>query len=349
MNLKKQPPTLCFVGPHFGRHPGWVVSQGEILAGLFRGEGWNVLETSSIRNPWLRLFDMSRTLIWNCQKIDIVILATFSGDAFKFTEAIGKLCRLLDLPLVVVLHGGALPELFAKAPNRAKNALRRAQKLIAPSAYLADAVCEIGLDAEIVPNVFDFSAMRKIEIKSFIKEEPHLLWMRTFHEVYHPELAIEALAILKNQGIRARLTMAGQDKGLEQACRQKAAALGLEDAVSFAGFLDAPGKIQAFAEHDLFLNTNRIDNSPVTVLEAAAAGLPIVATAAGGLPKLLEHEVAALLSPVEDAAALAASIVRLIEDSELRQRLAKEGRQVAEKSSWPAVYAKWQTIFESMA
>lgn len=341
-------PRLLFVGPHLGRHPGWVLSQGEILAQNFRDEGWQVTETSSLLNPFLRAADMSLTLFREKGDIDVVVLSCYSGRAFRFTEWIGKFCEIWKLPLVIVMHGGGLPDLFAAEPARAKKALARAAALVAPSPFLARAAAGLGLAAKIIPNVFEVDKYLEPARGELDPEAPRLLWMRTFHEIYHPELALEALAILRQKGISAVLTMAGQDKGGLDECRRRAAELGLAAAVDFPGFLDLAAKIQAFARHDIFLNTNRVDNSPVAVLEAAAAGLPIVATAAGGLPHLLADGEEALLTPVGDAEALAGAVARLLADEPLRERLAAGGRRVAEASSWPAVYAKWQELLDRL-
>ncbi len=180
------------------------------------------------------------------------------------------------------------------------------------------------------------------------RDAPRLLWMRTFHEIYHPELALEALALLRKTGVGATLTMAGQDKGLLETCRRRAAELGIADAVEFPGFLDLSAKIAAFSRHDVFVNTNRVDNTPVTVLEAAAAGMPIVATAAGGLPHLLKDGEEALLVPPEDPEALADAIQKLLADDNLRRKIAIGGHRVAAASSWPEVYAKWQQLFQAI-
>lgn len=341
-------PRLCFVGPHLGRHPGWVLSQGELLAQNFRDEGWQAFETSSALNPIRRAAEMAFTLWRKKKEIDLVILSCYSGRAFRFTEMIGKLCETFDLPLVAVLHGGALPEFFAAEKARAQNALGRARALVAPSPFLARAAAALGLSAKIIPNVFALEKYLDRERREPDPEAPQLLWMRTFHEIYQPALALETLAILRRKNIQVRLTMAGQDKGELESCRRLAAALGLAEAVAFPGFLDLPAKISAFARHDVFLNTNIVDNTPVTVLEAAAAGLPIVATAAGGLPHLFEDGKEALLAPVGDAAALAAAVERLLGDDELRRRIASGGRRIAEKSSWTAVYALWQELFQEI-
>lgn len=339
-------PRLFFLGPHLGKHPGWVLSQGEILARNFRDEGWTVHESSTVLHPLLRAADMALSLWRRRREADVVIVSVFSGRAFRYTELAAGLCRRAGLPLVAVLHGGALPEFFAAEPARARRALGGAAALVAPSSFLAQAAAGLGLAAKVIPNVVAVEKYLGLPRSEPDPAAPRLLWMRTFHEIYHPELALEALALLRRRGLAATLTMAGQDKGLLESCRRRAAALGLGEAVEFPGFLDLSAKIAAFSRHDVFVNTNRVDNSPVTVLEAAAAGLPVVATAAGGLPHLLADGEAALLVPPENAEALAHAIARLMEDSSLRRHIAIGGHHVAAASSWSEVYAQWQKLLQ---
>jgi glycosyltransferase involved in cell wall biosynthesis len=340
-------PRLLLLGPHLGGHPGWVVSQGEILAGLFRREGYDVAMSSSVKQPLLRAIDLADAVLREGGRRDVAILSVFSGRAFAYAGLIGRLCQL-GLPLVMVLHGGALPEQFATSPKRSRRVLARAARVVAPSGYLAAATRELGLEATVIPNVLDLDHYAYEEEPAPVDGPPRLLWLRTLHPVYHPELAIEVLARLHARGLQARLTLAGQDKGLLAPCRALAARLGLADALDFPGFLDMPAKQAAFANHDLFLNTNRIDNTPVTVLEAAAAGLPIVATNVGGVPHLLKDHESALLTPSEDPDAMAAAVLALWQDRDLRQRLRRQARQVAEASAWPAVHEQWVRLFADL-
>jgi glycosyltransferase involved in cell wall biosynthesis len=120
--------------------------------------------------------------------------------------------------------------------------------------------------------------------------------------------------------------------------------MGLDGAVRFAGFLDSEGKRREFAEHDIFLNTNRVDNAPVSVLEAAAFGLPVVSTNVGGIPHLLRNGDEALLVPEGDAEALASSVRRLLDEPGLAARLSTAGREVAERSSWARVRPLWEEL-----
>lgn len=338
-------PRLCFVGPMLGVNPGWVTTQGEILADLLAGEGYPVRTTSSIPARLPRLADTLRSLVaWRGQ-IDLVIHQVFSGAAFGVTDAASALCRRLGLPQVFVLHGGALPEFAAARPGWVRRVLRRAAAVVAPSGYLAHvfgAYPELAGRVRVIPNIL---AINDYPYRHRPAVAPRLLWMRTFHDVYHPEMAVEVLAELRRTHPEATLTMAGQEKGAGAAVRALAGRLALDEAIRFPGFLGPADKQREFAAHDIYLNTNRIDNMPVSVLEAAAFGLPVVATAVGGVPFLLRHGETGLLVPDGDAAAMSAAVGRLLDEPGLAGRLSANGRRLAESCAWEPVRKQWQTLF----
>jgi glycosyltransferase involved in cell wall biosynthesis len=142
--------------------------------------------------------------------------------------------------------------------------------------------------------------------------------------------------------------MAGQDKGLLQGMKDLARERRLEQSIRFPGFLDMTGKQREFSTHDIFLNTNRVDNTPVSVIEAAAFGLPIVATAVGGVPYLLEHEHTGLLVPDDDAETKTQAVIRLLQDAALATRLSQNARQWAEQFDWERVISQWESLFAQM-
>ncbi|MCP4497623.1 MAG: FAD-dependent oxidoreductase, partial [Phycisphaeraceae bacterium] len=109
-------PRLCFVGSHLARQPGWVTTQNEILAGLFREAGYEVRETSSQLRPLNRLADVLLSL-WRWRRdVDVVVISVFSGRGFLLADAASSLARRLGLPQIQVLRGGALPEM-TMTPN----------------------------------------------------------------------------------------------------------------------------------------------------------------------------------------------------------------------------------------
>ena len=158
-------------------------------------------------------------------------------------------------------------------------ALATSRVIVAPSAYLIPLAERAGVPVVHIPNVVDTAAYEGPPRRG---GGTRLLWMRTFHHIYNPQLAVRAFEHVVAVHPEATLTLAGQDKGLLGEVRALVADRPWRDQVSFPGFLGPEQKVTTFAAHDVFLNTNRVDNAPVSVLEAAAAGMPIVATEVGG-------------------------------------------------------------------
>lgn len=347
--LRADRPRLCFVGPMLGVNPGWVTTQGEILAGLLAGAGYPVRATSPIPARLPRLADTLRSLILWRNEIDVVIQQVFSGAAFGVTDAASALARALRLPQIFVLHGGALPKFVARRGGWVGRVMGRAAAIVAPSGYLAHvfgAFPELSPRIRVIPNIL---AIQEYTYRHRPVVGPKLLWMRTFHPVYHPEMAIDALAELRRTHPSATLTMAGQEKGSLTAARERVQAYGLIDAVRFPGFLGPAEKAREFGSHDIFLNTNRVDNMPVSVLEASAFGLPVVATAVGGIPFLLEEGVTGLLVSGGDARAMAGAARRLLDERGLAARLSANGRALAESCGWEAVKPGWEALVREVA
>lgn len=333
---------IAVVGPMVGRNPGYVTTQGEILSDLLREEGYPVVCVSSSPNRYLRFADIIKTLISQRRQIDIQCLQVFSGPSFVVADVASKLGKMLRKPIVMVLHGGGLPKFLARYPRWTCGVLSRADALIAPSAFLARALVPYKFHVQVIPNVINLSqySYRHREVI-----QPRLFWMRSFHPIYNPMMAIRVLAQLKEKAPEASLVMGGQDKGLEFEVKRLAKTVGVNGAVRFAGFLDMTAKVRECHSADIFLNTNHVDNMPVAVVEACAMGLPVVATAVGGVPDLLTHEETVLLVPDNDDQSMVAAIMRLLNNSNLTGRLSANGRKLATRSSWEEVFPQWKRVF----
>jgi glycosyltransferase involved in cell wall biosynthesis len=138
---------------------------------------------------------------------------------------------------------------------------------------------------------------------------------------------VRALARLSEGGFEALLVGDGPDRGEVEAEIVK---LGVEGRVKLAGERsDVPALL---ADSDVFVLSSRSEGLPVSVLEAMAAELPVVASDVGGLGELVVDGETGLLVPSGDPAALAEALGRLLDDRELRQKLGAAGRARAEAS-----------------
>lgn len=334
-----------------GSNPGWVVGQGEVVAGLLARDGYEVFTASRIPNRWLRLLDVATSPVRWRGRIDLLVVMVFSGPGFRLADAASAMARRLGIPVVLWLHGGNLAAFAEESPRRARCVRRvfeRASAWVAPSEFLAGFFRGWGFDVRVVPNVVDIGRYAFQHRPAVAEMGPRLLWMRTFHDLYNPFLALETLADLHRTHAGATLTLAGQDRGLLRPTEELAGRLGLGTAVRFAGFLNAEGKAREFPRHDVFLNTNRVDNTPVSVIEAAAYGLPVVATRVGGIAHLLRDGETGLLVPDGDATAMAGAVRRLLNEPGLAGHLSAEGRRLAESCAWESVRDRWNDVFREV-
>jgi glycosyltransferase involved in cell wall biosynthesis len=168
---------------------------------------------------------------------------------------------------------------------------------------------------------------------------PLLLAMGRLHEAKAHDIALQALAELPETW----LWIAGS--GPEEArLKSMATALGLNERVRFLGWRDDPSALYRAA--DICVFPSRYEPLGNVVIQAWAHGLPVVAAASQGPKALIENGKDGLLVPVDDAAALADGVRRLLGDTPLRLRLARRGaKRVELEFSEAAVVAQWKTLF----
>jgi glycosyltransferase involved in cell wall biosynthesis len=113
---------------------------------------------------------------------------------------------------------------------------------------------------------------------------------------------------------------------LKTALFNRAEALGLTEYVSFHGFVPQGETLRQFyRENDLFVLPSLYDQQPKVLIEAMAHSLPVVATNVGGIPSLIQDGHNGLLVPPAQPAAMASAIRRILADSDLRQKLVRNG------------------------
>lgn len=328
-----------------GKNQNWVPSPMEILVPYLEARSYTCTLTSRIVDRYRRFFDIIQTIIRRHKDFDCLCIQVYGGASFIIEDVASWLGKLFNKPVVMMLHGGAMPSFMARYPIWTRRVLSRAQILITPSGYLANAIQFYGLKARIIPNLL---ALQDYPYRHRTAVRPSLIWMRTFYEIYRPDLAVEVLARLLPDYPEITLTLAGQDKGLLAPTQEIVRRMGLEKQVCLPGFLDTVGKQREFSRHDIFLNTTQIDNMPVSLLEAAAFGTPIVSTNVGGVPFLVQDGQTALLVPPDDANAMSMAVSRLLRDSELAARLSSHGRGLAESCGADRVVPQWEHIFTEL-
>jgi glycosyltransferase involved in cell wall biosynthesis len=127
---------------------------------------------------------------------------------------------------------------------------------------------------------------------------------------------------------RARLLLVG-DGDLRVALESRVRSLGLKGVGRFVGWRQDLTRV--YGAMDVVVLTSRNEGTPVSVIEALAAGVPVVATAVGGVPDVIRHEETGILIPAGNPVALAGELERLTSDVNLRQRITMTGRSDVEQ------------------
>ena len=321
-------------------------SVSEDLALRLAHSGWSVLTASSRRSRPVRLADMlARVCFWR-RRYGIAHIEVYSGAAFVWAEAVCCLLSALRKPHVLTLHGGSLPEFGRRWPRRVSWLFDSAAVVTTPSQYLRTQMASFRPDIRVVPNAIEIG---RYSYRHRRHLSPSLVWLRAYHGVYNPSMALRTVTSLVGQFPEIRLTMAGPDKGdgTLQKTRDLVVQLDLDGRVCLIGNLPKTEVPDTLAKGDIFINTSNVDNTPVSVIEAMASGMCVVSTKVGGLPHLLDHEQDSLLVPPDDYVAMSNAVERLLREPDLAGRLSLNARKKAERFDWSVVLPLWEEIFTS--
>lgn len=339
--------SLVLVGSHVPSSVG-SRSAGEDLALQLATVGWRVILTSRQPGRVARVVDIIRTLWRERYQYQVAQVDVYSGAAFLWAEAACWILRSMGKPYVLVLHGGELPVYAKRWSGRVRRLLAPAAAVTTPSHYLLSEMSCYRRDLTLLPNPVSLGAYSFRVRRPAL---PNLIWLRAFHEIYNPTLALEALALVAKQFPAVRLTMIGPDKGdgTFQRTQETAAALGLTERVNLISGIPKAQVPEELAQGDIFLNTTWADNTPVSVLEAMASGLCVVSTNVGGIPYLLDPDQDALLVPPGDPQAMAAAIIRILADRNLAGYLSRNARKKVEAFDWASILPRWDDLLVSVA
>lgn len=157
-----------------------------------------------------------------------------------------------------------------------------------------------------------------------------ILCTGTLEEKKGQRYLVEAVSLLSRAGLPVELELVGDGpdrKPLEELVRR----LGISDRVRFCGWQPRESverhllMADVFALPSIIAGDGRMEGIPVALMEAMAAGVPVVTSSISGIPELVEDGVSGLFAKQRSASSIASAIASLLEDSALRQRLAEAG------------------------
>ncbi len=271
-------------------------------------------------------YELKRSLIKH--KIDCV-LAEYGTTGAKIL----KVCKSLKVPLVIHFHGtdASTHKIIKKYRSRYLEMFGYANKIIAVSKEMINDLEKLGCP----PNKIEYNTYGPndsfLDIKQGSKNGSFLSIGR-FVDKKAPHLTILAFQKVVEKHNDAKLIMVG-DGMLLQTCQDLVSQLGLKDNITFAGEKN-PEEIRellsqsvAFIQHSVEPASGNKEGTPVAILEAQAAGLPVISTYHAGIPDVVLDSETGFLVEERDCDAMANRMCDLIEDPDLAMQMGQKARK----------------------
>ena len=286
--------------------------------------------SSRIKRRLLRVVGLEeKKLLYSLRKEKVdVVLAEYGPTAAESLDHI----KQAKLPLIVHFHGfDASDKGTIQKYNQYKEVFEYANKVIAVSNKMKEVLLNLGCpEDKLVLNTYgpDDSFF---SLKPGYKQ-PYFVAVGRFVPKKAPHLTIQAFKKVVEKFPDAKLIMAGDGYLLEE-CRTLSAALGLKDNVVFAGVLNKEEiKVLfqnsiAFVQHSVVAETGDSEGTPVAILEAQAAGLPVISTYHAGIPDVVLNGETGLLVEEHDVEGMSKNMIRVLEEEGLANRLGEAARK----------------------
>lgn len=349
---------IALAGPSLEIVGGQGVQARALAEGL-QSEGYKVLFVPI--NPsfpwglrWVRRYPYFRTLLNQVlylprllafRHADVAHIFSASYWSFLLAPAPAILAaRLFSRRVVLNYHSGEADDHLARWGVLVHPWLRLADEIVVPSEYLRQVFERYGYQARTIRNIVDTSHFR---YRERVPLRPRLLSTRNLEPYYRVDITLEAFARLRARYPEATLTIAGCGSE-EGRLRRLAGSLG-GSGIRFVGAIDPQAMPILYDEADIFVNSSVVDNQPVSVLEAFAAGLPVVSTGTGDIPAMVRDGETGVIVPQEDAAAMAEAVAALLDRSGRALQMARRAKQEVERYTWRHVREEWAAVYSGRA
>jgi glycosyltransferase involved in cell wall biosynthesis len=184
-----------------------------------------------------------------------------------------------------------------------------------------------------------------------VAEDGRLLYAGTIDERKNVLGLLGVLEIIRAEQPAARLRVAGRttNAAYYRRVQEYVACHSLERSVQFLGLLDREALLDEYARCSVVVLASRQETAPMTVIEAMAAGKPVVATRVGGVPDLVEDGRSGFLVAPDDMEGLARSSLQVLTDAELRRSMGERGRELAQRFRADTVGAAYRDLYYQLA
>ena len=353
MNEESRRPTVLMIGPSLTSRGGMASVERQFFDAGIRNK-YDVRfiasydDGSKLRKGWIAAMAFARfgRLLPTCHIVHVHMASNASFDRkrifLRAAKAAGK-------KTIVHLHGGRFAEFFEDSSKKKQDEIRRtfneadAVVVLSPEwqSYVRRRIC----DSDKV------SVLRNSVPVPHSFEIPHppgdVLFLGRLGEVKRPDVLLRAARIVLRDHPDVLFRFGGD--GEVRAYTALAKELGIEASCEFLGWVSGKERERLFQESSIFCLPSEAEGMPMSILEAMAHGLATIATPVGGIPEIIDDGTNGLIMQVGGYEHLAELIGRLLDNPDLAERIARQGRQtVVEHFNQDACIEKLERLYGSL-
>lgn len=283
-------------------------------------------------------------LLTQVPKYDVIHVFSASHLSFLIAPTPAILIgRLYGKKVLLNYHSGQLEEHLRRWRRSTIPILKLVHKVVAPSEFLVRVFSKFGIEASAIVNDID---LNRFEFRERVPLRPVFLSNRNLEALYGVDSILRAFALIQRQVPEASLTVVGYGSQREALERLKNE-MNLKN-VSFTGRIEHDNIYPHYSASDVFLNASRVDNQPLSIIEAFACGLLVVTTDAGGIPYMVTDGETGFVVRVDDYEALANRALDLLtrQDPAI---MAQRARAECVKYTWEVVGPQWVRLYRDLA
>lgn len=313
---------------------GGISGQVEILQRKLRSEG-HTADIFSTKASVLKRLLLLRKLRKVARKHDVLHIHCCSGWGFLPAVVGVTVGRQLKKRVVLTYHGGGGERFFDKHSCLVRHYLMRTDTNIVLSGFLAKVFDKYQLPYAITPNIIELDESHYRERKEI---KPHFICIRAHEPLYNIPCILRAFQKVLTEIPEATLTLVGSGSEHE-VLMAIVKEMELKN-VSFTGRVDNKEIYQYLDMADIMLSAPKVDNMPVSLLEAMNAGLLVISSDVGGVPYMIEDNKTGYLFPSDDSDALASLMIQAVQQPSESTSIIRNAHQAVDAYRWENIKDK---------
>lgn len=318
---------------------GGISGQVEMLQRKLREEGHVADIFSTKASVWKRLVMLPK-LQHTAEPYNVLHIHCCSGWGFLPAVLGVKTGKKLGKRIVLTYHGGGGETFFDKHPRLVQKYLTRTDANIVLSGFLAKVFEKHHLPFTIIPNIIELDDSHFRQRESL---RPRYICIRAHEELYNIPCILRAFQKVQKEIPDASLTLVG-DGSLHESLVQQAYTLGLKNVV-FTGRVDNAKIFECLDHADIMLSAPRIDNMPVSLIEAMNAGLLVISSNVGGVPYMIEDGKNGLLFESDNDSDLAKKMIWAVKNQSEVQPIIQNALLSSKEYSWDKIRDKLFAVY----